>query len=125
MIASNELRKGNYLNVHVAGAFKVKEIKEFDVVFEGIEDKGFYDYSILHPIELSPEVLEKFGFEKYIEKPIGYWKELDHFKSGEFHLQYEKEFTIKHKSTGPVIKYLHQLQNIYFCLCGEELQVNL
>jgi hypothetical protein len=80
----------------------------------------------LRPIPLTPELLEKAGFEQSNEFD-------DTFRLGQFDLYYGKgycEWTVDdrgdNEGTKPrLIKYLHQLQNLFFALTGEELPVNL
>jgi len=85
-----------------------------------------YDISTLQPIPLSPEILEKCGF--------GYQS----MKGGlTYYAHRETGFTLLYSygkwnwsssasvTSGKAIEYLHQLQNLYFALTGEELEVNL
>jgi hypothetical protein len=74
----------------------------------------FYnDYISLKPIELSNELLLKFGFNKIGFKFIKDGIELFPVRD----LYYRGNFPIKSD-----IKYVHQLQNLYFALTGSELQ---
>lgn len=61
------------------------------------------------PIPLTPEILEKCGFEKC---SCGGWKHGIHISKYDNGKLYYKTV---------IIKYLHQLQNLYFALTGEEL----
>lgn len=79
------------------------------------------------PIPLTPEILEKAGFKWNIyhqafhradfvydlnsKHPEGSGYSLDTFRRVDCIVQ--------------PIKYLHQLQNIFYCLTGEELTINL
>ena len=73
----------------------------------------------IQPIPLTPEILEKCGFEKfkglwnYKLVPIGY--ELNLVKINGLN---ENEFE---NQIGESIKHLHHLQNLYYALTGEEL----
>lgn len=78
------------------------------------------------PIPLTPEILEKCGF---IESRGSYW-----IGAGEesFIVQNEaggfRLMVMSYDDYAPYGKplgYLHQLQNLYFALTGEELTVNL
>jgi hypothetical protein len=74
----------------------------------------FYnDYISLKPIELSDELLLKFGFDKIGFQFIKDGIELFPIRD----LYYRGNFPIKSD-----IKYVHQLQNLYFALTGCELQ---
>ena len=90
---------------------------------------GKYYSSHFNPIPLTPEILEKCGFEK-VENPKQYgwyisvgnrelcWCHADYI-SLEFKVGQLDDFcdTIKDIDC----KHLHQLQNLYFALTGEEL----
>ena len=114
MIKANELRQGNW--VKVMGYDK----QVWDIMIDGVNtlENECCPYDLLEPIVLSPDILEKCGIidcedfvgENTYIKIIGaeYFIICDHVKV----------------SAKP-IKYLHQLQNLYFSLCGEELSINL
>jgi len=77
----------------------------------------------LHPIPLTPEILEKCGFKKLNNAwvPIDY-SATDYFKWS-FTIWDNKDGTYRYNSAEfiPELKYLHQLQNLYYALTGEEL----
>ena len=94
------------------------------------------DYG-LYAIELSPEILEKCGFEK---EQMAYSINIDKFGGGKklsFSGDYLYIIDSEKRETIPtdiitiwnkdLMKefYLHQLQNLIFSLTGEELIVNL
>ena len=71
------------------------------------------------PIPLTEEWLLKFGFK---------WKNFA-FRDGTFTVRYQKEFYVYLSVEGvrPIqikLDYVHQLQNLYFTLTGEELILN-
>lgn len=76
------------------------------------------------PIPLTEEWLLKFGFEKD-DDVNQYWicSELNHL----IYVYYEKSRScfamIYNGSQFCVIQYVHQLQNLYFALTGEELEI--
>jgi hypothetical protein len=120
---ANELRIGNCLfvlgidrEVIVSAIFKTHYVCED---YNGIrfEESLRINY---HPIPLTEEWLLKFGFEKTMSWT--YVKDL----VGKLKLVYylgEKGWSIGFKSYSdfPNLKYVHQLQNLYFALTGEEL----
>lgn len=78
------------------------------------------------PIPLTEEILLKCGFKWSIYHQA-HSNDSDSF---DYVIDICKEFcrVIKYRRNGDVlihIKYLHQLQNLYWCLCGEELEINL
>jgi len=116
MIKANELRIGNWYNFkNPMGDTFTPSI--FDFWTEAI---GFEAYG--EPIPLTPEILEKCGFkksenEKFFKRDF-YILVIDEDGSYAFGTDtYDGYFTD--------IKYLHQLQNLYFALTGEELKINL
>lgn len=131
MIRAEELRIGNLVllsknykdNIH-----KVEEIYTDEVKVTSIEDGGCFPRMTMRsilPIPLDPEWLERCGL---FENGSLYKGDL-RFK-GRGHLTIE---VIKNGGLGYFapfnktieIKYLHQLQNFYFALTGEELNVKL
>lgn len=87
-----------------------------------ITDGHFIDESFdVEPIPLTEEWLERFGFEN---------RNRDYFK-GSFCVQYADRifdhnniFFFGYNGNSIEIKYVHQLQNLYFALTGEELNQN-
>jgi hypothetical protein len=122
MISANELRVGNFLletkidNNDIG--FTVSRIDEdfLEILM------GSRNYEALHPIEIIPEILEKCGFELLSTLPRG----LKHWWSAKMQ-GYLVEHNDSYKWAGyeTPFKYLHQLQNLYFALIGEELEINL
>lgn len=76
------------------------------------------------PIPLTEECLENFGF---IWTESGwYYKEDCPYPctGGVFTLRiskYKDYYTLLDNGAGPILKYVHQLENLYFALTGEEL----
>lgn len=114
MIQINELRIGNLIQEG-----KVEQIDNSldEVYFSG---DGCYLSAFccnISPIPLSEEWLLKFGFQRF---PWGLVKNellfLDDLKCSYLILQIGNGFKTK-------VQYVHQLQNLYFCLTGAELTV--
>lgn len=70
----------------------------------------FYIDGMIEPIPLTEEWLLKFGFKPFVK---------DFTKNGII-IHTRKRGYVLRKSV-PIIKYVHQLQNLYFALTGEEL----
>lgn len=106
MMNANELRLGNFV-LEESKRVQLSE-DDLEVLFAA---RNYADYE---PIPLTPEILEKCGFEKG-EK--GFW-----FTGG---IEYNLEKNLLEGFGYCLIEYLHQLQNLYFALTGEELQITL
>ena len=117
-MTANELRIGNLFKtdeivfvysikfIHTIGKYRVY----VDNVNENYKDALFLDE--INAIPLTEEWLAKFGFEN---------------KTKTFVLN---NISIKQQTKGYffylsiMIQYVHQLQNLYFALTGEELKIN-
>ena len=120
-LKATELRMGNWITrVFAPYGFEQDRInvqvdlEELKLAMGMLPVGSFYQY----PIPLTPELLEKAGFEKW--EPKGW------YRKGYMELFDGKPF---HWASGhnlcPDIYYLHQLQNLYFALTGNELEINL
>lgn len=137
MIAANEMRIGDYFLcdgkiLWLSEIMHLKKIKEW--VYEGWHEETKQRYSInffeAEPIILTPEILEKCGFEKEEEIFINY----PYFLESGFTLSYGKinpDFWLFGSMEpskiifGKPVESIHQLQNLYFALTGKELEINL
>jgi predicted S18 family serine protease len=150
MINTSELRRGNwvYLNLNTGGELfcTVEEIKAEELLldFEGVKTRE--SYIMVNPVGLSSEILERVGFTKADVYDEEIWFEIE-AKNNKIEIafyedieQSQKNYTDKLEKircyiSNPYnailnvsinnIQYLHQLQNLYFSLTGQELQVNL
>lgn len=130
MINANELRIGNWLLTDEDEMLQVNEIKqdfndcEYMITF--ITSDDMYHDSIIsecNPISLTEEILFKCGFVR-----TGLLYEL-----GDCHFAikiYNDKFLLANPTYQMVYELnnfasLHQLQNLYFALTGEELNVEL
>jgi hypothetical protein len=107
MIEAKELRIGNWV---YALKSKPEPVKIDDDRFPIYATR---DYS---PIPLTPEILKKAGFiisEAVAEADIIELNRAPYY------------FELKTGNEKVVIKYLHQLQNSFFALTGQELEINM
>jgi hypothetical protein len=131
---ANDLRVGNTLKSHLTGEY----VKVDWLAIKHIQDgniQSIYnpEVPVYEPIPLTPEILEKCGFKllsfangvKYISlpklpKPFVLLFVRDHYI-----------LSIKQDSFPELIDMqtrgskLHQLQNLYYALTGEEFKINL
>lgn len=130
MIKTEELRLGICLKYR-----KNKNIKtEFHGRVEVIDKENLCwlinhpDQNLFEPIPLTAEILTKAGFDT---DQICYWKDYSYQGTVEYltlgyyagkRFGFLKSNQLSNGSTIEV-KYFHQLQNLYFALTGEELEV--
>lgn len=118
MIQSSELRIGNW-----AVNYGQYVCIEADDIVDCHHQPESYE-----PIPITPEILEKAGFEKkrYNDHYSCYCKGDFVFPyTGKyfFHCTYKEARLFDYSNKGEIL--LHQLQNLYFALTGEELEINL
>ena len=113
MIEVNELRLGNYI-------YKLGNVMQ-------VENETFRNVSAMlfpyDPIPITEEWLLNFGFEKV---PDGWYMfgEKDDIK---FDISYITDCVIYFYCCGRTrtLKYVHQVQNLYIALTGEELTLSV
>ena len=134
MIEIREHRIGNCVRSYPKNdlIFTVKCLNDTFAEIEHIDKDGTIynssvDYENLIPIPLTEEILIKAGFEKDLHcgyESVYHHKNFDlciYNKIGTagFELHEVDGFTINHE---PFFN-LHQLQNIFYCLCGIDLEL--
>ena len=112
---AEELRIGNYI-------YYSSEVSKDELMTVSIGTFGLmlYNSDQLSPIPLTEEWLLKFGFEsdeitfEFNGFTLGWYKgdKMYYLPTGQISLRHKKE-----------IEYVHQLQNLYFALTGEELTI--
>ena len=120
MVNANELRLGNWVQHEPYP----DEIWQVDYkLFESI------DLQLVEcvGIPLTPEILEKAGFEKLNTEMSGCKVYQKDFWRVAYSYRDENCFKLWHRQVSPPtwrlaeFAYIHQLQNLYFALTGEEL----
>ena len=126
---ARELRIGNWI-FHTGGLGYIQVTGEMIAHIERFPDEKFMTSpprDILKPIELTGERLIKCGFENIFNNEIFKIRTIEET----LFLQVQK---VEHgyvagiKNTAgyislTMINYLHQLQNLYYCLTGKELEI--
>ncbi len=120
-LKAKDLRIGNWVTLikqniyenkdYQLDAYDIYKASEFDDITE-----------CLLPIPLTEEWLIKFGFE--VEKKIGNRDRFNVYKKGclTFNTSHQRWWLSGiHSPFNP--KYVHQLQNLYHSLTGQELQI--
>lgn len=121
MIQANEIRIGNKIFLSTKQeVFEVVSMTKNTIS----SDSYCREHSEFEGIPLTEEILLKCGFEKYSSS--------QYRKNGVDLWQIERgsnkdEFLCNNITNigGLYLKYLHQLQNLYFALTGKELEINL
>ena len=117
MVQVNELRVGNLI---IAALYKTPIIVEdISSTNEDIynRDTGEIPIVSINPIEINSEWFIRFGFAFSGESVL--FKDLF-----EVAMTKNKKFYLKGLAfTVLEIKYVHQLQNLHFCLTGEDLEL--
>ena len=115
MIQAKDLRIGNWVFYsHPKKSYNYC-ISPLDLHYADTRER------IFKPIPLTPEILEKCGFEEVYKSPMHstYWME-----GLSYYFWYEKGNQYADcKGLQVNCKHLHQLQNLYFALTGEELTI--
>lgn len=99
------------------------EVTELSLESIGTEDSLFHAEDA-NGIELTPEWLERFGFEYERQTNGGYERwEIKTTKGRRIKLL-DKKFTWGAGEYSDYILHVHQLQNLYLSLTGEELAID-
>ena len=130
MTQPQELRLGNLLQDDKGNICTVRRLSredEEDILIEEKMNLKTLNYDVFG-IPLTEEILLKFGFNKDYKKGyIGIDVSNSDFvlteplKMGEWQTNYTFQFETGSVPKFKEIEYVHQLQNIFFSLCGEEL----
>ena len=132
MIKVNELRLGNYVSVNKGFEMLVYSIFKDDTLYLDFipplvneADIWEEDAEDVSPIELTEEWFLKAGFEKSFTNDFWYSinvgdKRLLISTLGNIEIEKWDRTMIAFPD---ICKYVHQLQNLYFALTGEELKL--
>jgi len=133
MIQANELRIGNYVrqydyDFYEDDKFKANTFNDVQVglyTIDLIHKKD--EFTFIEPIPLTGEILLKCGFDGNINLGFGNDAIELNYITTDNHFQFEYGLPGTNKVIWLLtqVKYLHQLQNLYFALTNQELQVNL
>lgn len=127
MIQASELRIGNLVNFrdedHV---FEITEIHKLGIGVKDSEQETWIEYDCFDPIPLTKEWLVRFGFDSKIiiyykpDNPSLAIKLWDHEATPNVkYILFWENIVIRDLE----VFYVHQLQNLYFALTGEELTI--
>ena len=118
-----ELRVGNWINLHK------------NVLYEPYQNSSGFDLykldesdcSDASPIELNEDILVKCGFVKGVDNVFFLKTNLFYIRIFEEigHVLFSLDKYSNSLKVSDSTKHLHQLQNLYFALTNEELNINL
>jgi hypothetical protein len=118
---AQELRIGNITfdadgNVQVIDAIEILAIRQCEAASHPVE--------FIKPIPLTEDWLKRMGFKSTSE---GYWSDGNlevGYTTTDENMQYEY-LSVNGLTEMTHLKYVHQLQNLFFSLCGKELTLTL
>jgi hypothetical protein len=114
MLLANELRIGNWLQSEMFGVKQIFQVTPLHIKILYKDSPGIYS-----PIPLTPEILQKAGFDK--EDLFNTW----YLNLFQMVLDDDGTFYSSYMPEAVHVKYVHQVQNLYYALTGQELQINL
>lgn len=116
--------------------FRIGNIIEYDYPTDGWDqlilkpidiDNDLYDDEIFRPCKLTDEWLKKFGFSEFdrTEESYEWGWEKDGFEIWDLQWEGTEEegYVFEQGNHSLTLKYVHQLQNLFFVLMGKELEV--
>lgn len=120
---ASELRIGNFIHTNIIQQVSIETL-------DFLLNDAIPDMSAIQPIPLTEEWLIKFGFERsdsINKSPSFFFK---YVGASELHINpengvvwIERRENVFKFNNPVLIEYVHQLQNLYFALTGEELTV--
>lgn len=119
MIAANELRVGNWIRWKSTGAIE----RVYNIITNTKWHSGNdVDLNDAEPIEITEDILLNAGF---VQVEMQFWKDYMFLQKigGDWTFGQTPEYDESGHIT--TIWYVHQLQNIWFALTGEELKLEL
>lgn len=118
MIQAQELRIGNLINLV---SFE-NDVMEINIMASDIElcDESENEFNVHYkPIPITEKLLLKFGFENMEKFPLRYVQRVKPDSLSEF-----EPCIVCGDLWLTGIRHVHQLQNLYFSLTGEELTLS-
>lgn len=120
MIDVKELRIGNYVRPKNDNGreSKIGTVFAINNYLVSVNDNNNpYDYHLLEPIQITKDILSKCNFVKREwGDTVVYYNPL---------MELDAYFRLNGVDYNIEVKYLHQLQNLYFDLTGKELEVKM
>lgn len=128
---ASELRIGNYVLDERCVADAIRGILPDELHLGNSNSVNIIPLSEVKPIPLTEEWLLKFGFEKGTDFFLGEYRK-GYYTHGNLEVNLDDQFSptivdpeYNVHDIGNRCEYVHQLQNLYFALTGEELTPKL
>lgn len=120
MIDSRELRLGNFVWIHGAVDDVAQLVRNTHSGYQEVNNYPYGEkFNVLHPIPLDEHWLLSFGFTKANEQYFDFYS-----PSRGKHRMGIKDFKWMPNNHMTIdLKYVHQLQNLFFAVYGEELEL--
>lgn len=121
---AQELRIGNYIRLmlnHSDFNDICIELADFNLIANESRNHTY------EPIPITEEWLLKFGFKRYVNEfriSVGEGLEFCVGDNSFFDISQEIDGEVEKVYFTDIFKYVHQLQNLYFAITGEELTCN-
>lgn len=119
---ANELRIGNWVTYKNGNEQSTIEFVNFDF----IANNAIHINMFFEPIPLTEEWLLKFGFEKDSNRPYLWCYDISSIEREGLIIMWSQNkgsFYFNCSARSIELKYVHQLQNLYFVLEGLELKI--
>lgn len=134
MIQKTELRIENIIidshndGYPMGATFVVKELRDEELIYYTEDSPGVghtAPYAEIDPIPLTDEWLEKFGFFSKCKSSCAQWNIRNFYVSTDHEDEYgsKTEYHERYLCNNVWVDSVHQLQNLYFALTGEELTI--
>lgn len=129
-VKANELRIGNWVNIgYDCNVVRIDEFGATLNTYNGVKDLLYFHQTDIRPIHLTKVWLEKLGF---VNNGLEF-SNCNIYEKGDYRLLINKDHSgivsFTHRQISPPstqmveVLYVHQLQNLYFALTGEELTI--
>lgn len=120
---ASELRIGNWVSYKTLDNNDNWGVKYTQIEAEDIP-RMYYSGNIYEPIPLTEERLEEFGFLKWNDEGLYIEAIPNVLRMFLYPIENSNAFAVHWDHNWITsVEYAHQLQNLFFCLTGEELEI--
>lgn len=125
MIKVTDIRIGNWVNGNYNGFSKDVQIYAISHTYIQHSTENDLPIANFKPIELTEEWLKKFGFEYDYDQESKSWSLMTSCEKFDYLFEISNKYQeyFQPDFLRIDIKYVHQLQNLYYALTGTELEL--